>query len=352
MNSRIKNILSRLKEEGLDGFIVSSAHNISYLTETRSRDAYLIVSAKERVYLTDARYTEEFKKKLKGFSLRKIDTSVFSIIADILQELKLRRVGFEDMHLSVSQHQRLSRQCRRRIKLVPVRNLVEDLREIKDRDEVAKIRVATDIAMQALRHIRKFILPGKRELEIAAELEHFIRYKGGHSSSFEIIVASGANSSFPHHLTSSRRLRDNEPVLIDMGVDYSGYKSDLTRVFFLGKIKPSVREVYDIVAEAQGRALKSIKPAVIINKIDRAARQYITRQGYGGFFSHNLGHGIGLEVHESPRIRPAEKARLKAGMVFTVEPAIYLPDKFGIRLEDMVLVTTKGVEVLSGALDK
>jgi len=352
MNARLKNVLSRIKKEELDGLIVSSAHNISYLTETRSRDAYLVVSAKECVYLTDARYTEEFKVKLKGFTLRKIDAPVFSIIADILNELGLKRVGFEDVHLSFFQHQRLNQACSKKIKLLTTKDLVEELRWVKEPQEIEKIRKATHIAMQALRYVRRFILPGKKEIEIAAELEHFIRYKGGYSSSFEIIVASGPNSSFPHHLTSSRQLRHNEPVLIDMGVDYSGYKSDLTRVFFLGKIKPLVREVYDIVLAAQGRALRRIKPAVIINKIDQAARQYITQKGYGGFFGHNLGHGIGLEVHENPRISPRENAKLRLGMVFTIEPAIYLPNKFGIRIEDMGLVTQEGVEVLSGALHK
>jgi Xaa-Pro aminopeptidase len=229
---------------------------------------------------------------------------------------------------------------------------VEDLRQIKDPQEIAKIHKATKIAIKALRQIRSFLLPAKKEIEIALELERLIRCLGGYSSSFEIIVASGPNSSFPHHLTSSRKLCDNEPVLIDMGVDYLGYKSDLTRVFFLGKIKPLVREVYDIVLEAQARALKRIKPAVIINQIDRAARQYITQEGYGGFFGHNLGHGIGLEVHENPHISLRQNKRLHPGMVFTVEPAIYLPNKFGIRIEDMALVTEKGVELLSGALHK
>jgi len=352
MNNRVKNILLRLKKEGLDGLIVSSEHNISYLTGTRSRDAYLIISSKGNIYLTDARYSEELKKKLKGFSLHKIDTPVFKIIAAILEELGLKRVGFEDTHLSFSQHQRLIQSRPAKIKLLPTQGLVEDLRLIKEPQELAKIRRATSIAIQSLRHIQRFIRPGKKEIEIAAELEHFIRYQGGYSSSFEIIVASGPNSSFPHHLTSMRRLRDNEPVLIDMGVDYLGYKSDLTRIFFLGKIKPLVREIYDIVLAAQGRALQKIKPTVIINKIDQAARQYIAQKGYGGFFSHNLGHGIGLEVHENPRISSRQDIRLRPGMVFTIEPAIYLAYKFGIRLEDMVLVTEKGVESLSGALNK
>jgi Xaa-Pro aminopeptidase len=153
-------------------------------------------------------------------------------------------------------------------------------------------------------------------------------------------------------MTSQRKLKNNEPVLVDLGVDYMGYKSDLTRVFFLGKISPAVKKIYDIVRKAQDKAIKNIKPAVQMYKIDTAARQYITQKGCGGFFGHNLGHGIGLEVHEGPRISPKVKGILKQDMVFTVEPAIYLPGKFGIRLEDIVLVTKKGCNVLSGSLSK
>ncbi|MFA4983929.1 MAG: Xaa-Pro peptidase family protein [Candidatus Omnitrophota bacterium] len=352
MNARVKKIISGLKQEGLEGLVVSSPANISYLAEIRSRDSYLVLSKKECVYLADLRYTEELKSKLRGFSLHKITASPLNAIAGVLKDLGVRRVGFESDHLSFFQCRRLKSGCPQNTKLIPTRGLVEQLREVKDAGEIAKIRKATSIASEALRHIRRFIVSGKREIEIAAELEHFIRYRGGYSASFEIIVASGPNSAFPHHQTSRRRLGRNEPVLIDMGVDYAGYKSDLTRVFFLGKINPLAKKIYGIVKEAAGRAFKKAKRTGIINQIDGAARQYITENGYGGFFGHNLGHGIGLEIHENPTISPRNNNRLKAGMVFTIEPAIYLPQKFGIRLEDIVLVTEKGAQLLSGALDK
>jgi len=352
MNARVKKILSRLKQEGLDGLIVSSSANISYLSEIRSRDAYLVLSRKGCAYLTDSRYTEEVRNKLRDFSLPKISAPPLSVISVILKDLGVRRAGFESDHLSFSQCRRLKNDCPKNISLVPTSGLIEEFREIKDAGEIAKIRRATSIASEALKYIGRFIVAGKREIEIAAELEHFIRYRGGYSASFEIIVASGPNSAFPHHQTSRRRLGRNEPVLIDMGVDYAGYKSDLTRVFFLGKINPLARKIYGIVREAAGRALKRVKPAGIINQIDGAARQYITDNGYGGFFGHNIGHGIGLEIHENPAISPRRKDRLKAGMVFTIEPAIYLPHKFGIRIEDVVLVTEKGARLLSGTLDK
>jgi Xaa-Pro aminopeptidase len=204
----------------------------------------------------------------------------------------------------------------------------------------------------ALEFIKDFISVGRTEIEIAAELERFIRYNGASRSAFDIIVASGQNSSFPHHLTSQKKIKNNEPVLIDIGVDYLGYKSDLTRVFFLGKINSCLKRIYDIVVEAQNRAIKKIKPGVNISSIDAAARQYIAHQGFGSYFGHNLGHGVGIEVHEKPYISDKENGVLVPGMVLTVEPAIYLPNRFGIRVEDEILVTQKRCEVLSGALNK
>ncbi len=204
----------------------------------------------------------------------------------------------------------------------------------------------------ALAYIKQFLVPGVKEVEIVAELERFIRYQGARASAFDIIVASGPNSSYPHHLSGERKFKDNEPVLIDLGVDYQGYKSDLTRVFFLGKINVLARKVYDIVLKAQELAIRRIRPGAEMAEIDRVARAYIAKKGYAKNFTHNLGHGFGLEVHEDPRISGNEASAVKPQMTFTVEPGIYLPGKFGIRIEDMILVTSKGCEVLSGSINK
>ena len=229
---------------------------------------------------------------------------------------------------------------------------MEGLRQVKDTGEVRKIREATRIAIAALNFIQKQIVPGRTEIEIAGEIERFIRYQGGYSSSFEIIVASGENSAYPHHVSSERKIRNQEVILIDMGVDYQGYKSDLTRVFFLGKINTLTRNIYALVRNAQAEAIRKIKPGRQIKEVDAASRQLISGAGYGDNFSHNLGHGIGLEIHEAPQICAREGSLLEEGMIFTVEPGVYLPGKFGIRIEDMVLVTRKGVELLSGSLNQ
>ncbi|RKY31873.1 MAG: hypothetical protein DRP74_03825 [Candidatus Omnitrophota bacterium] len=226
------------------------------------------------------------------------------------------------------------------------------MRQIKTAQEVEEIKKGLTITISAFRFIKHYIIPGKKEIEVQAELERFIRYHGASNSAFETIVASGPNSSFPHHKAGERKLRMSEPVLIDFGVDYHGYKTDLTRVFFLGKITPAFRKIYNIVTRAHGLALRTIRPGVKISSIDKAARQYIKQSGYGGFFSHNLGHGVGREIHEEPHISEKEESLLKKGMVFTLEPAIYLPGKFGVRIEDMVLVREAGCEILSANLEK
>ena len=353
MNSRLRKIYPKLAQKNLDGLILASPANISYLTDYPARDSYFLISKKENIYVTDSRYTEEAKEGLKGSaSIIKIKDSVFKTIAQACVDLRLKRIGFEERQVSFFGHKKIKKELDNKGELIPTNGLVEELRQIKTPEELGKIKKAAQITIRAFRFIRHFISPGKKELEIAAELERFIRFNGARSSAFDIIVASGPNSSFPHHLTSQRKVENNEPVLIDMGVEYMGYKTDLTRVFFLGKIDATVKKIYAIVREAQGRAIRKIKPGVQIKQVDSAARQYITQEGYGGFFGHSLGHGIGLEVHEEPRISRKEKGRLKAGMIFTVEPGIYLPDRFGIRLEDMVLVAGEKCEVISGALDK
>jgi Xaa-Pro aminopeptidase len=367
MNSRIKKTYIQLEKANLDALIVCSSANISYLTDFSSRDAFAIISKQGNIYFTDARYTEEVKQYLKNFKLQEIKGPVFEAISDTCSELKLKRIGFEAARLTFAQYQKLQEPfppqkaahpptihggTRAKTTLVPTHNLIEELRRIKNPDEIEKIRKSTAITIAALNFIRKTIKAGMKEIEVAAELERFIRYHGAYASAFDIIVASGPNAGFPHHLTSTRKIRRNEVVLIDIGTDYLGYKSDLTRVFFSGKINTFEQKIYSIVREAQKQAIQKIKPGIMTRDIDDAARQHIVQAGFGGFFGHSTGHGVGLEVHEAPSISAKDTQQLACGMVFTVEPGIYIPNKCGIRIEDMVLVTEKGVEVISGALNQ
>lgn len=352
MDKRLKNLYRGIEKAGLDGLLVCLPENITYVTRYRSRDSYLLVSGKKSIYFTDPRYTQEAKKYLRGFSLKEGKGSLLKLIAEACLGLKLKRLGIEEMYFTCGRYQRLKELLENKAELKPASGIIEAMRQIKDADELDKIRKAARIAMEAMRFAEEVIRPGMKELELAGEIERFIRYNGGYSASFDTIVASGAGSAFPHYLTSDKKIAAGEPVLIDMGVDFEGYKSDLTRVFFSDKISLTFRKVYSVVQEAQKRAIKAIKPGVFIDKIDTAARQYIAAKGYGGLFSHSLGHGVGLQIHEAPRIAQKEKIKLKPGMVFTLEPAVYVPGKFGVRIEDMVLVTKKGCEVISGSLDQ
>ncbi|MFH0762284.1 MAG: aminopeptidase P family protein [Candidatus Omnitrophota bacterium] len=353
VSPRLKRLYARLEQEGLGGLLLSLPANISYLTEFRSRDSYALISKKENIYFTDSRYILEAGRLLKKpFTLKKTNGSVFKLIAQSCRELGLKKIGFEERALPYAEYREINKHLGSKACLAPLSGLIEGLRQLKDSQEIRLIREAARIAVCALKYIEKQIAPGIKEIEVAAELERYLRYNGGAGSAFEIIVASGANSASPHHAPSQKKALKGEPLLIDIGVDYQGYKSDLTRVFFLGKINALARKVYGIVLRAQEAAIAAIKPGVPICEIDRAARSYIRQQGFGPNFSHNLGHGVGLEVHEAPQISDKEPGKLRPGMAFTIEPAIYLPGVFGIRIEDMVFVTKKGCEVISDALHK
>ncbi len=348
-----KELIKELRANGLDGLIVSSLTDISYLTKTLNPDAYLLASLKGLIYFTDSRYTEEAKIKLKGIAnLKSINGFVFKSIAGACLDLGLKKVGFQERHLPYAEYKKIKEYLKAKAYLIPTYGILEGMRMIKGPQELAKIRKALKITALAMEFIKDFIRPGVRELEIAAEWERFIRYQGAAGSAFDLIVASGANSAFPHHTPTSRKITDNDTVLIDAGVDYLGYKSDLTRVFFLGKINSLARRIYALVLKAQAMAIKKIKPGEKASIIDAASRRYIVSKGYGNCFVHSLGHGVGLDIHEGPNISGKSEEILREGMVFTVEPAVYFPGEFGIRVEDMVLVTKNGCEVLSGLINK
>ncbi len=347
MTPATKLVRSYLKKKKLDALFLSSPANISYLTDSPCQDSYLLISKKDSIYLTDSRYLQAAKRTLRGrLSIENINRSCCQTLEALCSRLKIKRLGFEEKHLSYYAYRRITSSLKGKVKLLPSGGVVEGSREVKSAKELNKIRKASRITKEALKFARRILTCGKTELEIAADLGRFIKYKGANDSAFKVIVASGINSSYPHHLTSKRKIKKNDLVLIDIGVDYLGYKSDLTRVFFWGKIKPLVHSVFDIIKEAQTQAIKKVKPGIPIRDIDLASRRRISEFGYGDYFIHNTGHGIGLEGHEAPNISSKETKLIRAGMVFTFEPGVYLPGKFGIRIEDLVLVTEKGAVLL------
>ena len=344
---RFNKILEIMKAQGIDGLLLNSEANISYVAGFHAPDSYMLIGALGGTLITDFRYTCDFEKKVVSpIKVLEYRSSIFKTIARTIRQEAIKKTGFESRHLTFAECEILNDLAGKSSKFIPLKETIEPLREVKDEEEIANMKRAIEITLKTFSFIEKKLKPGLAELEVVAEIERFIRLQGACASAFNIIVASGPNSSFPHAGISQRVMKKGEPVVIDMGVEYNGYKCDLTRTFFLGKITPLVQKVAHIVHEAQIRAIKIIRPGTIIKDIDSAARYYIAGKGFGKNFGHALGHGVGLEVHESPSINRKNNHRIRKGMIFTVEPAIYIAGAFGVRREDMVLVTDTGVEVL------
>ncbi len=352
MSQRIERLIDLLLKRELPALLITHQPNIHYLTGYCAHDSYLLVCAKQNVFITDSRYIQEARENLRDVVVKQINKSVFESIAKIIKDLGIKKLGFESKNLVFLEFETLKKILGKDVKLIPAYDLVESQRVIKDIGEVKKIKEAISLTSRTFKFLKSILKVGIREIDIAAQLEHFIKKNNAISASFPLIIASGKNSAYPHASLTKKTIKKAEPILIDIGVDLEGYKSDLTRMFFLDKISLKIRRIYDIVLEAQNRAINQIKPGRPISQIDKAGREYIAQKGYGKFFGHNLGHGIGLEVHEAPPISSKNNDCVIPGMVFTIEPAIYLPGEFGIRLEDIVLVTNNGAEVLSGYINK
>lgn len=346
MNCRLQELISAFKRHRIDAFLVTKDINITYLTEFPASESWLLITPQKSFYVTDFRYILEAQKGLRGITIKRYRISFFDTVFELAKSLKIARIGFDDRHISVSAFKKLQKVSQRCIKWVPWNNAVEDLREIKSTRELAQIKKAIRLNLEAYRFLKGIVKPGKSEKQLLLELERYIKGKGA-CFSFNPIIASGPNSCFPHAKVTDRKIHHNEVVLIDMGIDIGGYKSDLTRMFFLGRIPRRVREIRSVVETAQQKAIEKIKAGVLAHEVDRAARNYLEKNKLGKFFGHSLGHGVGLEIHEGPTISSKSSSILKEGMIFTVEPAVYLPAQFGIRIEDMVLVTKNGCHVLS-----
>ena len=350
MNLRLKKLKSLLKENGLDAFLVSKDVNIVYLTDFPASDSWLFVTRNQVFYITDFRYIYEAKGRLKGITVKQYSQSIFTFLTEIAKKNNVKRIGFNDKHMVV----RFLHECKKvggkEVRWFPKSDFVENLRLIKEKNEIVKIKKAVKLNLKAFNYVKRLLRPGITEKNVQHHLAQFV--KNHHVAfSFDPIVAFGVNSCYPHAKITDKRLRKGEPVLIDMGIDFRGLKSDLTRMFFLGKIPRLIEEIYSFVYAAQRVAINKIRPGIQASEIDKAARDSLRKHKLDKLFGHSLGHGVGLEIHEGPTISSASSDILQEGMVCTVEPAVYYPGKFGVRIEDMVLVTKKGCEVLSDNID-
>ncbi|NQT89857.1 MAG: aminopeptidase P family protein [Candidatus Omnitrophica bacterium] len=345
-NYRIQRLRRSLRCLRVDAFLISNPSNIYYMSGFRGTDSYCLISLTDCFIITDFRYMEQAEKEAPYFSLVTGPKGLLKKTTGLIRNARLKRVGFESDHLTVKEAEVIG--SARGFKFCPVFQLIEKFRIIKDAQEIAYIRKASNIAKGVLHKVIKGIKQGEREKDISLKIDLLLEKRGAEASAFETIVASGANASMPHARPTARRIKSKEPVVMDCGARFNGYNSDLTRSRFVGKIDKSLILIYSSVAEAQALAIKKVAPGVKISDIDKAARNYITKKGFGSHFGHAAGHGIGIDVHESPGINSKNHSTLKEGMVFSIEPAIYIPGWGGVRIEDLVLVTAKGHEVLTG----
>jgi Xaa-Pro aminopeptidase len=350
VTDRIRKLISGFDKLKIDALLVTDDVNIRYLTRFPAHESWLLVCGRAAYFVTDFRYIVEARQGLKGtgVSVAQFEDSIVSSTLGLARKNKVRTLGVDERQLTVAQYRRIRSLVPSGMKMKAADGAVDSLRMIKEPEEVQAIREALKVNLEAYRVLEKAICPGRTERDLLAELEAFARRKKV-GFSFPPIIASGPNSAMPHARVSARQLRSHEPLLIDCGIDRNGYKSDLTRMFFLGKMTPSYQKVLFSVGEAQQAAIKKIKPGVSAAEIDATARNCLKEHGLDRYFGHSLGHGVGLDIHEMPRISQKSGAILAENMVFTVEPGVYFPGRYGIRLEEMVLVTKTGCEVLSAA---
>ena len=348
LRKRLAGFREILARERLSGFLVTDPRNVRYLSGFTGDDSALLVTARHRLLLTDFRYLAEARATASGWAIRIRPPELLAKAGHFARKLRVRKLGLESEHLTLNMLKSL-RKAVGGMRLKPTTGLVGHLRLSKSPWEIRQIEKALRIQEECFRRVCRLLKPGLREDEAAAEMRHALVRAGASDESFPSLFQWGPGSSWPHGRPTARRLKDDSLVLVDWGAKVAGYHSDLTRAFFIGKIPGRLREIHAVVAEAQARAKARVGPGAAFAEVDKAARSFIRKAGFGKYFGHSTGHGLGLCVHEAPRLSSRAQGELQPGMVVTIEPGIYLPGVGGVRLEDDVLVTEKGHRVLSRA---
>jgi Xaa-Pro aminopeptidase len=340
---RIRAIRRELSKRNVDCLIVTKPANVTYTTGFLGDDSWTVITRNKVYFLTDSRYTEQAQVECQSCTIIERTGLMAEAVGKLIKKLKsVKSVAVEET-ISLASFKALKKQVKARIKSVA--NIIETVRSSKDSIEIKTIEAAASIAAQSLKKTLRYIKPGIAESELAGMLDFHIR-KLGATNSFETIVAFGPNASRPHHQPSQRKLKKKDTVLIDFGAKYKGYCSDITRCFVVGGATAFYKKVYDVVEQAQAAAIKKIKAGADMIKVDSAARAVIKDNDLP-VYGHGTGHGLGLEIHESPFLKVKGKGNLKAGQVITIEPGIYMPGKLGVRIEDDVLVTERGCKILT-----
>ena len=347
-SARRQKLQRLIRQAKVDALLVTNFKNVTYLTGFTGDDSYLLVTLDGAKLITDMRYTTQLEEECPGLPLevRVPGVTMQSAVTKVIKAAKVERLGLEAASATLSLERSLSKELSK-VRLEAAENLVERLRIVKDKDEIDATRVACDQARRAFDVVRASLTPNMTELDVAAELEYQARRFGAKALSFPPIVAVGPRAALPHATPTRQPLSASDFVLVDWGANSGLYMSDLTRILATGRISPKLRKIYGVVLKAQLAAIDAIRPGRTCEQVDHVARRIITRAGLGKAFGHGLGHGTGLEIHEAPRLAVGQKTKLRAGMIVTVEPGVYLPGWGGVRIEDDVLVTRTGHEILS-----
>jgi Xaa-Pro aminopeptidase len=348
---RLRALLAALEHHNLDSLLVTHPPNIRYMCGFSGSAGVLVVGNRGIRLFTDGRYTVQAKEEVKGSGITVSQKMPLLTAADWLSKVssgrETVRVGIDSEHLNVSSYNRLKKLLPKKFRLDPAPPLVEEARMVKDSDEIALLRNGSRLGADLFKTLLKRIRPGVPEREVAAALEFRAREKGAEAMSFETIIASGKRSAMPHGIASEMRIPGRGFVVCDFGVILTGYCSDMTRTVYMGRISEAARDFYRAVQEAQQAAIEAVRPGIQVSEVDRNARKVLETAGMGRYFTHSTGHGVGLEIHEAPRVASGQKQVLRPGMVITIEPGAYIPGRWGVRIEDMVVVTQQGCDVLT-----
>ncbi|WP_240416879.1 M24 family metallopeptidase [Paenibacillus periandrae] len=346
MQGRLDKLRYALQEQGLQAILITNATNRQYMTGFTGSSGYVLISESKAYLLTDFRYMTQAPKQAIGYEVVEHAPKAMATVKDLLLKAGITKVGFEQDDMTYGTFLSTS-DALSGIQLQATSGLVEKLRMIKDASELAVMQEAADLADRTFDHILSFIQTGTKEIDIALEIEIFMRINGAASTSFETIVASGERSALPHGKASDRVIQTNEFVKLDYGAYYKSYCSDITRTVVVGQPTDKHKEIYHIVLEAQLEALDKIRPGMTGKEADAIARNVIKQHGYGDYFGHGTGHGLGMEIHEAPRLSVQGDTVLTPGMTVTVEPGIYLPGFGGVRIEDDIVITETGIHILT-----
>jgi Xaa-Pro aminopeptidase len=331
--------------------LITKPVDIFYLTGFRGSAGALLIGPKNGILWVDPRYTLQAHEQVQGVHVMETREPLAKTVGGWIRKNRPRTLGYQDAHLTCAESALLRREGGKRsgVRWKPLGNLLEELRMAKDAGEVERIRQAGRLTCEAFREVLPLIEPGACEADLASELEYRMRQRGAEGAAFETIVASGPRSAWPHARASTRRLRRGEFVILDLGAILAAYAADMTRTIYLGKPTRRARELYESVAEAQREAIQGLRPGIGGNEADAVARGALARRRLDQYFTHSTGHGVGLEVHERPRLARADRTPIPANAVVTVEPGVYVEGYGGVRIEDTVLVGEKGAEILTPA---